>query len=156
MGLSCRNLIVTYPKSVLPTLHGFDLSLSRGEVVGITGPSGAGKTTLLRCLAGTLSPTAGAVEADGAVALVEQQPERQLFAPTVFDEVAFGPRNLGLDEGPVAERVNKALTTVGLNPEAIASTSPFAHSGGEKRRIAIADMLAMDAAYLLLDRKSVV
>ena len=151
MGLNCRNLIVTYPKSVLPTLHGFDLSIERGEVVGITGPSGAGKTTLLRCLAGTLSPTAGAVEVDGAVALVEQQPERQLFAPTVFDEVAFGPRNLGLDEGPVAERVNKALTAVGLNPESIASTSPFAHSGGEKRRIAIADMLAMDAAYLLLD-----
>lgn len=151
MGLSCRNLIVTYPKTVLPTLHGLDLSIERGEVVGITGPSGAGKTTLLRCLAGTLSPTAGAVEADGAVALVEQQPERQLFAPTVFDEVAFGPRNLGLDEGTVAERVDKALTAVGLNPEAVAGTSPFAHSGGEKRRIAIADMLAMDAAYLLLD-----
>ena len=151
MGLNCRNLIVTYPKTVLPTLHGLDLSIERGKVVGITGPSGAGKTTLLRCLAGTLSPTAGAVEADGAVALVEQQPERQLFAPTVFDEVAFGPRNLGLDESTVAERVNKALTAVGLNPEAVAGTSPFAHSGGERRRIAIADMLAMDAAYLLLD-----
>lgn len=165
MSLTCSNVTLAYPGSD-PIITGLTLSIDAGELVFITGPSGTGKTTLLRALAGRIAPAAGSVSADGfpsdgdpacrrsfaeRVALTEQLPERQLFATTVYDEVAFGPRNLGLDDAAVDRRVRSALACVGLDADAVGDTSPFAHSGGEKRRIAIADMLALETPYLLLD-----
>lgn len=168
MSLACSNITVCYPGTDSYTLHGVSLEVMPGRVIGIVGASGCGKSTLLRVLAGALDAQAGLVEADGValgahptaeelrehrktVALVQQRPELQFFAANVFDEVAFGPRNLGLDEAEVARRVNTSLARVGLDPAVICDTSPFARSGGEQRRIAIADMLALETPYLLLD-----
>lgn len=168
MSLACSNITVCYPGTDSYTLHGMSFEVMPGRVIGIVGASGSGKSTLLRVLAGALDEQAGSVEADGValgacptadelrahrktVALVQQRPELQFFAAKVFDEVAFGPRNLGLDETEVEQRVNASLLTVGLDPAIICNTSPFAHSGGEQRRIAIADMLALETPYLLLD-----
>lgn len=168
MSLICSNITVRYPGADACALHDVSLEVMPGRVIGIGGASGSGKSTLLRVLAGALDEQAGSVEADGvalgacptadelrahrmAVTLVQQRPEQQFFAANVFDEVAFGPRNLGLDETEVEQRVNASLLTVGLDPAIICNTSPFAHSGGEQRRIAIADMLALEAPYLLLD-----
>ena len=138
MSLICSNITVRYPGADACALHDVSLEVMPGRVIGIGGASGSGKSTLLRVLAGALDEQAGSVEADGvalgacptadelrahrmAVTLVQQRPEQQFFAANVFDEVAFGPRNLGLDETEV------------------------------ERRIAIADMLALEAPYLLLD-----
>lgn len=168
MSLTCSNITVCYPGTDSYTLHGVSFEVMPGRVIGIVGASGSGKSTLLRVLGGSLDAQAGSVEADGValgahptaaelrahrktVALVQQRPELQFFAAKVFDEVAFGPRNLGLDEAEVARRVNTSLASVGLDPTAVCDTSPFAHSGGEQRRIAIADMLALETPYLLLD-----
>lgn len=168
MSLTCSNITVCYPGADACALHNVSLKVMPGHVIGIVGASGSGKSTLLRVLAGAYGAQAGSVEVDGAalgacptadelrvhcktVALVQQRPELQFFAANVFDEVAFGPRNLGLDEAEVARRVNTSLASVGLDPTAVCDTSPFAHSGGEQRRIAIADMLALETPHLLLD-----
>lgn len=168
MSLTCSNITVCYPGADARALHGVSLEVVPGRVIGIVGASGSGKSTLLRVLAGAHNAQAGSVEADGValgahptadelrahrktVALVQQRPELQFFAANVFDEVAFGPRNLGLDEAEVARRVTTSLARVGLDPAVICDTSPFARSGGEQRRIAIADMLALETPYLLLD-----
>lgn len=168
MSLTCSNITVCYSGADACALHGVSFEVVPGRVIGIVGASGSGKSTLLRVLAGAYGAQAGSVEVDGAalgacptadelrvhrktVALVQQRPELQFFAANVFDEVAFGPRNLGLDEAEVARRVNTSLASVGLDPTAVCDTSPFAHSGGEQRRIAIADMLALETPYLLLD-----
>ena len=166
MSLSCVNICAGYGADSV--LRDVSLELHPGEVLGIRGASGCGKTTLMRVLAGTLAPRDGSVAVDGRtlpakptaemrrahaaqVTLVQQLPEQQLFAATVYDEVAFGPRNLGVCDAELDARVDEALAAVGLDAQAIGNTSPFAHSGGERRRIAIADMLAMQAPYLLLD-----
>ena len=168
MSLTCSNITGCYPGADACALHDVSLEVMPGRVIGIVGASGSGKSTLLRVLAGAYDAQAGSVEADGvalgahptadelrahrmAVTLVQQRPEQQFFATNVFDEVAFGPRNLGLDKAEVEQRVNASLLTVGLDPAIICNTSPFAHSGGEQRRIAIADMLALETPYLLLD-----
>lgn len=168
MSLTCSNITVCYPGTGAPALSGVSLEVAPGSIVGIMGASGSGKSTLLRVLAGALTAQAGSVEVDGAalgthptadelrahrmaVALVQQRPEQQFFAANVFDEVAFGPRNLGLAESQIEQRVSASLTGVGLDPDTICDTSPFAHSGGEQRRIAIADMLALESPYLLID-----
>ncbi len=165
MPLSCSNITLAYPGRQ-PILTDVSFSIEPGELVFITGPSGAGKTTLLNALAGRIAPAAGTVAVDGLisddtpgrrsaiarrVALTEQLPERQLFAATVYDEVAFGPRNLDLTDDEIDRRVRRALACVGLDVDSVGDTSPFAHSGGEKRRIAIAGMLALETPYLLLD-----
>lgn len=168
MSLTCSNITVCYPGADVCALHNASLEVMPGRVIGIVGASGSGKSTLLRILAGAYDAQAGSVEADGValgahptadelrahrktVALVQQRPELQFFAANVFDEVAFGPRNLGLGETEVEQRVSASLLAVGLDPAAVSDTSPFAHSGGEQRRIAIADMLALETPYLLLD-----
>lgn len=168
MPLTCSNITVRHPGADVCALHDVSLKVMPGRVIGIVGASGSGKSTLLRVLAGALDVQAGSIEVDGtvlstrptadelhahrmAVALVQQRPEQQFFAANVFDEVAFGPRNLALDEVEVEQRINTSLLAVGLDPATICNTSPFAHSGGEQRRIALADMLALETPYLLLD-----
>ena len=151
MPLVCRGVSVSYPGVEGATLRDVSLSVERGRVLGIAGCSGSGKTTLLRCLAGTLVLGEGAVERDGLVVLVQQLPEAQLFAATVGEEVGFGPRNQGLSESEASERVAWALGLLGFDAPAMLGRNPLCCSGGEKRRLAIAGMVAMRPAYLLLD-----
>lgn len=138
-------------------LHDVSIAIEPGSATLLAGSTGSGKSTLLRILSGLIQPTAGTVELDGAapkpgtVGIVFQQPETQLFAETVLDDVMFGPKNLGLDDEDARARANEALTTVGLDPETFADRSPFALSGGEARKAAIAGVIAMGPATLLLD-----
>jgi len=145
-----------------------DVSVSVGAetFLGVAGPSGSGKTTLLQLMGGLLAPSSGSFRLDGEplpasprrrrrvclrVGLVFQFPERQLFESTVYDDVAFGPRNLGLDSREVSERVAEAMISVGLDPVAAGPRSPLALSFGEMRRVALAGILALRPAVLLLD-----
>ncbi len=152
MSLACRGVSASYSGSDGSALRNVSLEVARGRVLGVAGRSGSGKTTLLRCLSGTLAPSAGEVAMDGFVAVVQQLPEQQLFAATIADEVAFGPRNQGLGEEEARERAVQALELLGLKAdEAFLERNPLRCSGGEKRCIAIADMVAMRPDYLLLD-----
>lgn len=146
-------------------LKEINLSLKEGEFVGLVGPTGSGKSTLIQHLNGLFTPTSGKVLIKGKelgngfppkevrqiVGLVFQFPESQLFAETVFDDVAFGPRNFGLGTQEVKERVKQALKMVGLDFETLKGRSPFSLSGGEMRRVAIAGVLAMEPQVLVLD-----
>jgi energy-coupling factor transport system ATP-binding protein len=142
------------------------LSIDEGEVVGLIGPTGSGKSTLVQHFNGLLKPTSGSVRVAGVdlaakgadlkrirqqVGLLFQFPEYQLFEETVASDVAFGPRNLGLPDDEVRERVDDALALVGLDPAAYGPRSPFSLSGGEMRRVAIAGVLAMGPKVLVLD-----
>lgn len=162
MALVAHELGYTYGAGTgfaVEALRGIDVSVAPGEVLVVAGATGSGKSTLLRLLAGLLRPTSGSVLADGVdpgsrdargmVAMVFQNPETQFFAETVLADVAFGPKNLGAPD-PLAAAA-AALDTVGLDPEVFGSRSPFALSGGEARRAAIAGALAMGARYVLLD-----
>jgi energy-coupling factor transport system ATP-binding protein len=139
-------------------LQGVDLEIQAGERVGLLGATGSGKSTLAQHLAGLLIPTAGRVLLDsvpahertaGAVAcrrrvgIAFQYPEAQIFEQTVFREVAFGPRNLGLHEEEIAARVRWAMDMVGLDP-AMVERVPFLLSGGEMRRLALASRLGTE------------
>ena len=147
-------------------LEDVSLTIEDGELIGLLGHTGSGKTTLVQHLNGLLKPTSGKVVVDGLditekdvsllevrrrVGLVFQYPEYQLFEETVARDVAFGPRNLGLSEQEVDERVRYALQEVGLVYEDIAERSPFELSGGQMRRVAIAGVLAMQPKTLILD-----
>lgn len=144
-------------------LRQVNLQIAAGERVGILGPTGSGKSTLAQHLAGLLKPTAGRVLLDGVpvhsaprdhrlqVGIAFQYPEDQIFEQTIFREVAFGPRNLGLDEAEVMARVHWALEMVGLDPEAMSQRMPFTLSGGEMRRVALAGILALRPRVLILD-----
>lgn len=139
--------------------------LRRGEFFGIAGHTGSGKSTLIQLANGLLQPTAGRVLASGRdlsdkhavvearrdVGIVFQYPEHQLFAATVFDDVAFGPRNLGLSANEVEQRVREAMSLVHLDLDELRDTSPFALSGGQQRRVAFAGVLAMQPTTLILD-----
>lgn len=140
-------------------------AIERGEFVGIAGHTGSGKSTLIQHMNGILKPTCGRVLVDGKdiadkkeaniarskVGVVFQYPERQLFAATVYDDVAFGPRNMGLDESEVDERVRESLARVDLDFETLKEASPFELSGGQQRRVAFAGVLAMRPSVLVLD-----
>lgn len=146
-------------------LDNVSLKVCKGEFLGIAGHTGSGKSTLIQHMNGILHPTSGRVVAFGSdiaekgaandvrgrVGVVFQYPENQLFAATVAEDVAFGPRNLGLSEEEVSKRVERSLRTVGLNPEEIAARSPFELSGGQQRRVAFAGVLAMKPEVLVLD-----
>jgi len=168
MPIIIEQLSHTYlPGSQLayPALSDVSLTVQDGEFLGIIGHTGSGKSTLIQHLNGLLLPTAGSVLVDGLdtrekklrkqirslVGMVFQYPEYQLFEETVERDVAFGPKNMGLSEEEVAPRVKEALTLVGLNPDEFAEKSPFELSGGEKRRAALAGILAMRPKYLVLD-----
>ena len=143
-----------------------NLTLEPGEFVGIIGHTGSGKSTLIQHINGLLKPSAGRILVEGediaakdydrqklrrAVGLVFQYPEHQLFEETVEKDVAFGPRNLKLPEEEIAARARAALERVGLPYEEIKDRSPFELSGGQKRRVAIAGVLAMQPSTLILD-----
>ena len=168
MAIQIQQLSHTYmPGSQLayPALGDLSLTIQDGEFLGIIGHTGSGKSTLIQHLNGLLLPTAGNVLVDGLdtrekklrkqirslVGMVFQYPEYQLFEETVARDVAFGPKNMGLAEDEIATRVTEALRLVGLNPDEFAEKSPFELSGGEKRRAALAGILAMRPKYLVLD-----
>ena len=168
MPIELSQLSHTYlPGSALayPALGDISLTIQDGEFLGIIGHTGSGKSTLIQHLNGLLLPTSGCVLVDGLdtrekklrkqirslVGMVFQYPEYQLFEETVERDVAFGPKNMGLDEAEIATRVNEALRLVGLTPSEFAEKSPFELSGGEKRRAALAGILAMRPKYLVLD-----
>jgi len=147
-------------------LRGITLRIEPGEFLGIIGPTGSGKSTLVQHFNGLLRPTAGTLQVAGIdltdpradlrrlrqdVGLLFQYPEDQLFEETVAKDVAFGPRNLGLDDAEIAQRVEAALQQVGLDLQQFGSRSPFSLSGGEMRRVAIAGVLAMAPRVLVLD-----
>ena len=142
-----------------------NLSMMDGEFLGIIGHTGSGKSTLIQHLNGLLKPTSGRILLQGGdiwadpkkirdvrfqVGLVFQYPEYQLFEETVYKDIAFGPKNMGLDEADIDRRVRDAAAFVGLT-EAMLDKSPFELSGGQKRRVAIAGVIAMDPKVLVLD-----
>ena len=168
MPIELTQLSHTYlPGSALayPALGDISLTIQDGEFLGIIGHTGSGKSTLIQHLNGLLLPTSGCVLVDGLdtrekklrkqirslVGMVFQYPEYQLFEETVARDVAFGPKNMGLEEAEIETRVTEALRLVGLTPSEFAEKSPFELSGGEKRRAALAGILAMRPKYLVLD-----
>ena len=146
-------------------LDNMNFSVERGEFIGIIGHTGSGKSTLMQHLNGLLKPTSGSVLLDGKdiwsdkkltrqarfrVGLVFQYPEYQLFEETVYKDIAFGPKNMGLAKDEIDRRVREAAGFVGLT-EAQLQVSPFDLSGGQKRRVAIAGVIAMEPEVLILD-----
>ena len=150
-------------------LRDISLTISPGEFIGIIGHTGSGKSTLVQHLNGLLQPTSGSAKVDDIdlkgktaeqklirqrVGMVFQYPEHQLFEETIFDDIAFGPRNLGLTADEVMQRVEEAMERVGLSPAEYATRSPFRLSGGQMRRVAIAGVIALKPEYLILDEPS--
>lgn len=146
-------------------VEGLSLDIRRGEFLGIIGHTGSGKSTLIQHLNGLLKPSSGTISLDGTdiwaepkkirsvrfrVGLVFQYPEYQLFEDTVRKDVAFGPKNMGLAAHEVERRVLAAIEAVGLDASVL-DKSPFALSGGQKRRVAIAGVMAMEPEVLILD-----
>ena len=147
-------------------LNDVNLTIGDGEFIGLIGHTGSGKSTLVQHLNGLIMPTSGRVLVDGMdladkatdrravrqrVGLVFQYPENQLFEETVEKDIAFGPKNLGLDEQEIARRVKDAMRRVALNYDKLHDRSVFELSGGQMRRVAIAGVLAMEPQVLVLD-----
>ncbi|MFO0877185.1 MAG: ABC transporter ATP-binding protein [Gemmataceae bacterium] len=161
--IDIRDLSFHYPEG-RPALDRLTVQVHPGEQVGLVGPNGAGKTTFFLCLTGVLAPSAGAIRVAGLdlprqrrqlpsrVGIVFQNSDDQLFNSTVLDDVAFGPLNLGLPPQEVRGRVHEALERVGMAGQE--ARVPFHLSGGEKRRVALAGVLAMRPELLLLDEPS--
>ena len=166
--LEVRNLDYIYSAGTPfehKALDNVSFALEPGEFVGIIGHTGSGKSTLMQQMNGLLKPTSGQVLLDGVdiwsdkkltrqarfrVGLVFQYPEYQLFEETVYRDIAFGPKNMGLEEKEVDRRVREAAGFVGLT-QAQLEVSPFDLSGGQKRRVAIAGVIAMEPEVLILD-----
>ncbi|MEY8367439.1 energy-coupling factor transporter ATPase [Anaerovoracaceae bacterium 42-11] len=169
MSIQVRNLSHIYSKGMpdeQKALDNINFNIYDGEIVGIIGHTGSGKSTLLQHLNGLLKADSGSIEIDGVditkpgvsmrdirkkVGLVFQYPEYQLFEETVALDVAFGPKNLGLSPEEVDSRVKEGLELVGLSYEDMKDRSPFELSGGQKRRVAIAGVIAMKPHVLILD-----
>lgn len=150
----------------IKALEDINLTIEDGEFIGLIGHTGSGKSTLIQHLNGLLRPTQGKIEIDGddilskavslkkirqKVGLVFQYPEHQLFEETVYKDISFGPKNLGLAEVDIEKRVKEAMDVVGLDYDSIKDRSPFDLSGGQRRRAAIAGVLAMKPNVLILD-----
>lgn len=159
---------MTLARGGVNILRHISCSAEKGQVLGIAGASGAGKTSLLRAMAGLERETTGRIAIDNTalaqtpassktpasapcVSYVAQTPEVQLFAKTVFDEVSFGPKNVGLTREEIAARTSWALECVGFDVTRALTQDPLALSGGEKRLVALAATLALKPSYLLLD-----
>ncbi len=163
--LDVRGLCYAYPQSPA-ALDGVTFTVAEGERIALVGPNGAGKTSLFLCLCGVLTPQSGSAlvagldvrdpaqrkRLPGQVGIVFQNPDDQLFSTTVLDDVAFGPLNQGLPPEEVRARAAEALKRVGL--AGVEERVPWHLSGGEKRRVALAGVLAMQPRVLLLDEPS--
>ena len=169
MSIQVRNIRYVYNEG-LPdetvALDNVSFDLFDGEIAGVIGHTGSGKSTMLQQLNGLLRPSEGTIVVDGkeitsptavlrdvrrSVGLVFQYPEYQLFEETIEKDVAFGPRNVGVPENEIEARVRSSLELVGLDYDEIKDRSPFDLSGGQKRRAAIAGVLAMEPHVLVLD-----
>ena len=166
--IETRNLTYTYSPGTpfeKTAMKDVSLSVERGDFIGVIGHTGSGKSTLVQHLNGLLRPTSGQVLLEGKdiweepkkirevrfrVGMVFQYPEHQLFEETVYKDISFGPRNMGLPEEEMDEGVRRAAAFVGLKTELL-EKSPFELSGGEKRRAAIAGVMAMQPEVLILD-----
>ncbi len=171
MSIELKNIAFTYGQGTAfehCAIKNIDLKIEKNEFIGIIGQTGSGKSTLVQLLNGLLKATAGNILYDGKsiyeknydmktlrqkVGLVFQYPEHQLFEVDVLSDVCFGPRNLGLSSEEAKERAKEALSMVGMK-ESHYTKSPFELSGGQKRRVAIAGVLAMKPEYLILDEPS--
>jgi len=163
-ALSIRGLRYTYPGAI-QALSGVDLEVEQGERVALIGPNGAGKSTLMLHLNGILLAQEGTVHVAGLpvekktlarvraeVGLVFQDPDDQLFSPSLYDDVAFGPIHMGIPEEEVERRVLEALSAVGL--EGFGERAPYALSLGQRKRAALATVLSMSPSLLVLDEPS--
>ena len=169
MSIKVRNLTHVYNEGLpyeSPALTDVSFDIEDGEFVGVIGHTGSGKSTLLQHLNGLMKPKSGTIEVSGTditkpgvsmmdirkkIGLVFQYPEYQLFEETVAKDIAFGPSNLGLSKEEIDERVRESLELVGFDVATMGERSPFDLSGGQKRRIAIAGVLAMRPEVLILD-----
>lgn len=166
--IEIKDLYFSYKDSGVPVLRNINLKIEKNEFIGIIGQTGSGKSTLVKQLNGLLKPDKGHVLFNGIdifsniketqkarfkIGMVLQYPEDQLFAETVFKDIAFGPENIGLSQNEVRAQVLNAAKFVGLS-EDILDRSPFEISGGEKRRVAIAGIIAMNPDMLVLDEPS--
>ncbi|MTI83985.1 MAG: energy-coupling factor transporter ATPase [Firmicutes bacterium] len=166
--LEFKNVSYSYsmgPRSMVQALKCVSVAITKGELISVVGASGSGKSTFAKHCNGVLLPEKGRVLVNGKdtsqrkvkarlwqeVGLVMQHPEKQLFEATVFDDVAFGPRNLNLSGQETEQAVGRALDLVGLDVGEVGNLSPFTLSGGEKRRVAIAGVLALFPSILVLD-----
>lgn len=169
MSVQVKNIFHTYNKGnpdAKIALRDVNFSINEGEILGVIGHTGSGKSTMLQHLNGLLKPESGQIiigdiditdekvkmtEIRKRVGLVFQYPEYQLFEETVAKDVAFGPKNLGMSEDEIDITVRRSLEMVGLSYDEIADRSPFELSGGQKRRVAIAGVIAMKPEVLILD-----
>ena len=163
-----ENLTYTYSQGTpfeKTAVKDVNIEIEEGELVGIIGHTGSGKSTLIQHLNGLIKPTSGKIFIDGVdihdknvklrdvrfkVGLVFQYPEYQIFEETVYKDIAFGPTNMGLDEGEIDKRVRETAKLVGID-DSLLNKSPFELSGGQKRRVAIAGVMAMRPKCIILD-----
>lgn len=172
MSICVENVSCVYSKGSpfeKVALANINLTIEKGEFIGIIGHTGSGKSTLIQHLNGLIHPTSGKVTIDGvdlaaktkaavakrhSVGMVFQYPEHQLFEETVAKDIAFGPKNLGCSEEETEKRVKSAMKFAGLDYDTFGGRSPFRLSGGQQRRVAIAGVIAMHPDFLILDEPS--
>jgi energy-coupling factor transport system ATP-binding protein len=172
MSINLANVFYTYMTGTpfdRQALNDVSLTIEKGEILAIIGHTGSGKSTMVQHLNGLIKPLRGNVTIDGIdiagrgsdakqarqqVGMVFQYPEHQIFAETVYEDIAFGPRNRGFSAEEVDKQVHEAMAFVGLDFETFAQRSPFQLSGGQMRRVAIAGVVAMNPDYLVLDEPS--
>jgi energy-coupling factor transport system ATP-binding protein len=172
MSINVKKVSYTYMAQTpmaQTALQEIDLTIAPGEFVGVIGHTGSGKSTLMQHLNGLLKPSEGSVCVGGqdlhakteeakkarhSVGMVFQYPEHQLFEETIYDDIAFGPRNQGLLAEEIEQRVRRAMDFVRLDFDKFAKRSPFQLSGGQMRRVAIAGVIALEPRYLILDEPS--